>query len=234
MRTLGLPLLALTVLVNVLVSREGLTVFARLGYLGPLGQVNLTVEAARLRAAGRGASGDRAARRRARRARAWTPTNCCASLGACIPARRWPPPSPPGSCPVLSRDAAAPGRGAALPSATAGRAALRERLGILRAVIAGSLDRSLDVAATLEVRGYGSGRRPARARAAALPPRHPLRARRRSPRWRSRLGTRAGAVASFQVYPLLRAPLDAAARARRARAARPRARAVPRPPGIAL
>ena len=33
------------VLVDVLVSREGLTVFARLGYLGPFGQGNLTVEA---------------------------------------------------------------------------------------------------------------------------------------------------------------------------------------------
>ena len=33
------------VLVNVLVSREGLTVFARLGDLGPFGQGDLTVEA---------------------------------------------------------------------------------------------------------------------------------------------------------------------------------------------
>src|SRR4029079_7488728 len=33
------------VLVNVLVSREGLTVFARLGDLGPFGQGNLTGEA---------------------------------------------------------------------------------------------------------------------------------------------------------------------------------------------
>ena len=32
-------------LVNVLVSREGLTVFARLGDLGPFGQGDLTVEA---------------------------------------------------------------------------------------------------------------------------------------------------------------------------------------------
>jgi energy-coupling factor transport system permease protein len=46
MRTLALPILVLSVLVNVLVSRGGLTVFARLGYFAPLGQVNLTVEAA--------------------------------------------------------------------------------------------------------------------------------------------------------------------------------------------
>src|SRR6202035_2625819 len=37
----GIPI----VLVNVLVSRQGLTVFARLGSLGPFGQGNLTVEA---------------------------------------------------------------------------------------------------------------------------------------------------------------------------------------------
>ena len=40
-RSCALPI----VLVNVLVSRDGLTVFARLGDLGPFGQGNLTVEA---------------------------------------------------------------------------------------------------------------------------------------------------------------------------------------------
>ena len=38
-------MLLLTVLVNVLVSRGGMTVFARLGDWGVLGQVNLTLEA---------------------------------------------------------------------------------------------------------------------------------------------------------------------------------------------
>ena len=37
----GLPI----VVINVLASRQGLTVFARLGYLGPFGQGDLTVEA---------------------------------------------------------------------------------------------------------------------------------------------------------------------------------------------
>src|SRR5205085_12280781 len=36
------------------------------------------------------------------------------------------------------------------------------RLALIRAVTAGALDRAVDVAATLEVRGYGGGRRPAR------------------------------------------------------------------------
>ena len=41
----------------------------------------------------------------------------------------------------------------------------RARVAVVRAVISGAMDRSLDVAATLEVRGYGSARRPPRDRA---------------------------------------------------------------------
>jgi energy-coupling factor transport system permease protein len=37
------------------------------------------------------------------------------------------------------------------------------RLAVMRAITANALDRSLDIAATLEVRGYGSARRPSRA-----------------------------------------------------------------------
>ena len=45
LRRSALPVIGLSVLVNVLVSRQGLTVFARLGDWGVLGQVNLTLEA---------------------------------------------------------------------------------------------------------------------------------------------------------------------------------------------
>ena len=45
LRRSAIPLIGLSVLVNLLVSREGLTVFARLGDWGVLGQVNLTLEA---------------------------------------------------------------------------------------------------------------------------------------------------------------------------------------------
>ena len=38
------------------------------------------------------------------------------------------------------------------------------RLVVMRAITTNALDRSLDIAATLEVRGYGCGRRPARTR----------------------------------------------------------------------
>jgi energy-coupling factor transport system permease protein len=45
LRRTAIPVIALSVLVNVLVSRQGLTVFARLGDWGVLGQMNLTLEA---------------------------------------------------------------------------------------------------------------------------------------------------------------------------------------------
>jgi len=65
------------------------------------------------------------------------------------------------------------------------------RLAVMRAITANALDRSLDVAATLEVRGYGSARRPARAtghgRATTLA--SPAR-RSRSRCWRSRCARR--------------------------------------------
>ena len=63
--------------------------------------------------------------------------------------------------PVLARDARPLARRAALP---AGRAR-RSRLALVRAVTAGALDRAVDVAATLEVRGYGARRRGPRGRA---------------------------------------------------------------------
>jgi energy-coupling factor transport system permease protein len=81
------------------------------------------------------------------------------------------------------------------------------RLAILRAVTAGALDRATDVAATLEIRGFGTGARPPRmhrpwsrhdyafaASALAL------------------LAIAAGSFAwiDFDAYPRLHAPLDAA------------------------
>jgi energy-coupling factor transport system permease protein len=59
--------------------------------------------------------------------------------------------------PVLARDARRLADAQrCLPGARASRAT------VLRAVTAGALDRATDVAATLEVRGFGSGRRPPR------------------------------------------------------------------------
>lgn len=58
--------------------------------------------------------------------------------------------------PVLARD------GRRLADAQRALSGTTPRLAVLRAVTAGSLDRATDVAATLEVRGFGSGKRPPR------------------------------------------------------------------------
>ena len=52
------------------------------------------------------------------------------------------------------------------------------RVALVRAVAAGALDRAVDVAAALEVRGYGTARRPPRVRRAVVAPRRRLRGRR--------------------------------------------------------
>jgi energy-coupling factor transport system permease protein len=62
--------------------------------------------------------------------------------------------------PVLARD----GRRLADAQRTLRGGAPPPRLGVVRAVAAGALDRATDVAATLEVRGFGVGGRPARIR----------------------------------------------------------------------
>ena len=60
--------------------------------------------------------------------------------------------------PVLARDAGRMGDAARCRPVTPGRAA------VARAALSGALDRAVDLAAALEVRGYASARRPARAR----------------------------------------------------------------------
>jgi energy-coupling factor transport system permease protein len=152
----GLPFAVLIALINALVVREGLTVIARLGHLPPLGAIDVTLEATMyggilgLRAlivitcfALHSAAVDpdellRAFRRLSFRS----------ALTAALATRM---------VPVLARDArrlrdaqrCRPGRPAS-------------RLAIARAVTAGALDRAVDVAATLEVRGYGGAKRPPR------------------------------------------------------------------------
>jgi energy-coupling factor transport system permease protein len=152
----GLPFALVIAGVNALVVRDGLTVIARFGELPPLGQIDVTLEATAyggvlaLRAliviacfALHSAAVDpdellRAFRRLSFRS----------ALTAALATRM---------VPVLARDArrfrdaqrCRPG-----PPAS--------RLALARAVTAGALDRAVDVAATLEVRGYGGSGRPAR------------------------------------------------------------------------
>ncbi len=154
---LALPIVA----VNVLVSRQGLTVFARLGDLGPFGQGDLTVEALVYGAvfalkvaimvlvttfASLAIDPDellRAMRRLSFRS----------ALTASLAVRM---------VPLLSADAHRLAE--AQMTRPEPRSGVRAKALLAGAVVAGSLDRAMDVAATLEVRGFAT---PARARARA-------------------------------------------------------------------
>ena len=145
------------VVVNVLVTRQGLTVFARLGDLGPFGQGDLTVEAVVYGAvialkvtllilittlAGLAVDPDEMLR-------VFRRLSFRSALTASLATRMLP---------VLAADSqrlaeAQRTRPQGAPGGARGRVAL------LAAVVGGSLDRAMDVAATLEVRGFATGAR---------------------------------------------------------------------------
>ncbi|HWG09047.1 MAG TPA: energy-coupling factor transporter transmembrane component T [Solirubrobacteraceae bacterium] len=149
------------VLVNLLVSRDGLTVFARLGVLGPFGQGDLTLEALAYGGvialkvallilvttlAGLAVDPDDLLRMFRR-------LSFRSALTATLATRM---------VPLLAADSqrlaeAQRTRPGGAPGGARGRVAL------LGAVVAGSLDRAMDVAATLEVRGFAAHRRGRRA-----------------------------------------------------------------------
>jgi energy-coupling factor transport system permease protein len=151
--TVALPFAAVIALINPLVVRDGLTVVARLGSVPAVGQLDVTAEATAyggvlaLRAlvvigcfALHSAAVDpddllRAFRRVSFRS----------ALTAALATRM---------VPVLARDAR---RLHDAQRCLAGDPAPRRA--VVRAVAAGALDRAVDVAATLEVRGYGAARR---------------------------------------------------------------------------
>lgn len=152
----GVPFALMIALVNPLVAREGLDVVLRLGELGPLGTLDVTqqslvfgailgVRALLVVLAGAAllaafVDADELLRR-------FRGISARSALTAALAVRL---------VPVLGRDArrladarrCRPGAGA--------RPGVAERLQIVRAVATGALDRALDVAATLEVRGYAS------------------------------------------------------------------------------
>jgi energy-coupling factor transport system permease protein len=145
------------VLVNVLVSRDGLTVFARLGDLGPLGQGDLTLEAVVYGAvialkvmllilittlASLAVDPDETLRILRR-------LSFRSALTASLATRM---------IPVLAADAQRLAEAQRTRPQGPPRGA-RGRIALLRAVIGGSLDRAMDVAATLEVRGFATARR---------------------------------------------------------------------------
>jgi energy-coupling factor transport system permease protein len=170
------------VAINVLVAREGLTVFVRLGDLGPFGQGDLTVEALvyglviALKVtllilittlAGLAIDPDELLKglRRLSFRSALTASLCTRMI------------------PLLYADG---GRLAEAQRTRPGGAATgaRARAALLGAVVGGSLDRAMDVAATLELRGFAAAR-PA--------PRRWLRTQSLAPRaWRRPLGAGEG------------------------------------------
>ena len=155
---LALPLAVVIVLVNALVTRDGLTVIVRLGDLPVLGHTDVTLEATAyggilaLRAAALILAGalytvavdpDEVLRMFRR-------VSFRSALTATLATRM---------VPVLVRDSR---RLADAQRCRPGPPPSRLRL--IRAASSGVLDRALDVAAALEVRGYGSTRRPPRTR----------------------------------------------------------------------
>jgi energy-coupling factor transport system permease protein len=161
MRTAAIVWLPI-VAVNVLVSREGLTVFARLGDLGPFGQGDLTLEAVVFGSvialkvmllilittlASLTVDPDELLRILRR-------LSFRSALTASLATRM---------IPVLAADAQrlAEAQRTRPGGAPAGA---RARVALLRAVVGGSLDRAMDVAATLEIRGFATARRAPRIR----------------------------------------------------------------------
>jgi energy-coupling factor transport system permease protein len=192
------------VLINVIVSRDGLTVFARLGDLGPFGQGNLTVEALVYGAViGLKVSvlvlittlaslciDPDALLRICRR------LSFRSALTASLAVRMLP---------VLAADSQRIAEAQRTrPGPTANGA--RGRVALIGAMLTGSLDRAMDVAATLELRGFAAAPRAPRSRRPWS--RHDLAfAASAAAILALALLARLGGVASFTAYPLLHAPV---------------------------
>jgi energy-coupling factor transport system permease protein len=149
----AVPFGLVILVVNALVTRDGLTVALRLGPLPGYGEIDVTLEALATGAV-LGLTAIVLVTVAALYSLAVDPDDLLralrrvsfrSALTAALATRM---------VPVLARDAR---RLADAQRCRAGAAA--SRTAIVRAVAAGALDRAVDVAATLEVRGYGSARR---------------------------------------------------------------------------
>jgi energy-coupling factor transport system permease protein len=202
----AIPLGLMVAIINALVTRDGLTVIIRLGDLPVLGQTDVTLEAT-VYGAILGLHAMALVLCGALYTAAVDPDEVLAlfrrfsfhsALTATLATRM---------VPVLARDAR---RLADAQRCRPGRPPSRAQL--MRAATAGVLDRALDVAAALEVRGYGAARRS---------PRRAGGSDRRRPFSRHDLAFTASAVAvvalaviaraanlaPFQAYPSLHAPV---------------------------
>jgi energy-coupling factor transport system permease protein len=209
----GVPFALTIALVNPLVAREGLDVVLRLGELGPFGQLDVTRESlvfgavlglrALLVVLAGGAllaatvDFDELLQRFRR-------ISVRSALTAALAVRL---------VPVLGRDARRLADARRCRPDAGPRPNAAERLQIVRAVATGAMDRALDVAATLEVRGYAT---PAAAGGARRLPepwsRHDLGfAASAIALLVLAAGARLAGVASFQAYPTTQAAFDAQA-----------------------
>jgi energy-coupling factor transport system permease protein len=199
----GLPFALLLALVNPLVSQQGLTVIARLGELPVAGRVDITLEATVY-------GGLLALRALAliltfalftaaidpdELLRLFRRVSFRSALSATLATRM---------VPVLQRD------GQRIADAQRCRPGpAPSRLALLRAVAGGALDRAVDVAAALEVRGYGAARRPPRRRAPWS--RHDLAFTGAALTIvAAAIAARVADVAAFETYPLLEGDWGAA------------------------
>jgi energy-coupling factor transport system permease protein len=150
----ALPFAVLITAVNVFVVREGLTVLFRVGEVPPFGQVDLTLESlvygailgARALIMLLAAALFSATVNPDELLRVFRRVSFRSALTAALAVRL---------VPVLQRD------GRRLAEARRLRVDEPSRVAVLRAVVAGSLDRAGDVAATLELRGYRTAAPPA-------------------------------------------------------------------------
>lgn len=155
---LALPFALIVALINPLVTRDGLTVIARAGEVPVLGRLDITLEAT----ANGGVLGLRALALILACAlyaatvdpdevlRLFRRVSFRSALTATLATRMLP---------VLGRDARRLAEAQRCrPDAPA------PRLAVVRATAANALDRAVDVAATLELRGYGAAARPPRTR----------------------------------------------------------------------
>jgi energy-coupling factor transport system permease protein len=146
--------------INMLVVRQGFTILARLGEIPPFGQVDLTLEALvygllfglRLLTVAAAFAIFTVAVDPDDLLRLMRRASVRSALAATLATRL---------VPVLAADAQRIEE-ARRCRADRGGEGTAARLAVLRAVAGGAMDRALDVAATLEVRGYGSARRGAR------------------------------------------------------------------------
>lgn len=153
----AVPFAMLFALINPFVVREGLTVFARLGEIPPFGQVDLTVEAliygailgARIVVVTLAFALFTACVDPDELLRLFRRISFRSALTAALATRL---------VPVLARDARRLEM-ARTCRADGGGDGVAAKVAVLRAVASGALDRAVDVAATLEVRGYGATHR---------------------------------------------------------------------------